>query len=82
MVESPLLLNYLILQGFELALQAGGHRFKSCSAYHGDVVQCWLERRPVTPEVASSSLVVPARYIKGFRKLRDPFFLRVSNFQP
>ena len=27
---------------------------------HGGVVQFWLERRPVTPEVASSSLVVPA----------------------
>ena len=27
---------------------------------YGDVVQFWLERRPVTPEVASSSLVVPA----------------------
>ncbi len=26
----------------------------------GGVVQFWLERRPVTPEVASSSLVVPA----------------------
>ena len=48
------------------ALQAEGHRFKPCSAYHqkrknnGRVVQFWLERRPVTPEVASSSLVAPA----------------------
>jgi hypothetical protein len=28
--------------------------------YQGDVVQFWLERRPVTPEVAGSSPVVPA----------------------
>ena len=46
------------------ALQAEGHRFKPCSAYHGGVVQFWLERRPVTPEVASSSLVAPAIFIK------------------
>ncbi len=29
-------------------------------SFMGGVVQFWLERRPVTPEVASSSLVVPA----------------------
>jgi hypothetical protein len=29
--------------------------------FFGDVVQFWLERRPVTPEVAGSSPVVPAR---------------------
>ncbi len=31
----------------------------------GDVVQFWLERRPVTPEVAGSSPVVPAIFLVG-----------------
>ena len=62
------------------ALQAGGRRFKPCSAHHGGVVQFWLERRPVTPEVASSSLVVPAKYIKGFSILLGPFFIPILNF--
>ena len=34
----------------------------------------WLERRPVTPEVASSILVAPAILDKGFRIFPKPFF--------
>ena len=37
-----------------------------------------LERRPVTPEVASSSLVAPATYIKGLAKFAKPFLLLLS----
>ncbi len=29
----------------------------------------WLERRPVTPEVASSILVAPANYNKGLQEI-------------
>ena len=35
----------------------------------------WLERRPVTPEVASSNLVVPASYIRGLAEQANPFLL-------
>ena len=39
----------------------------------GGVVQFWLERRPVTPEVASSSLVVPASNFKHLQCFIKPF---------
>ena len=44
------------------ALQAGGHRFKSYCDHHfyWGCSSVWLERLPVTQEVASSSLVTPA----------------------
>ena len=74
------------------ALQAGGHRFKPCSAYHFIMEwrggsypaakinirgrsSAWLERRPVTPEVASSILVAPANIIKGLADFGGPFFI-------
>ena len=41
----------------------------------GGVVQFWLERRPVTPEVASSSLVVPAIEKTRVTLIRSPFFI-------
>ena len=50
--------------GRALALQARGHRFKPCSAYHlfsnGVVVQHGLTRLPVTQEIAGSNPVDPA----------------------
>ena len=55
--------------GRALPLQGRGHGFDPCSAYHS--IRCtlrgrssaWLERLPVTQEVASSSLVDPAIYL-------------------
>ena len=43
----------------------------------GVVAQFWLEHRPVTPEVASSSLVYPAKktFERGSFLLFHPFFL-------
>ncbi len=57
--------------GRALPLQGRGHGFDPCSAYHSPRFtlrgrsSAWLERLPVTQEVASSSLVDPAK-IKGF----------------
>ena len=45
----------------------------------GDVVQFWLERRPVTPEVASSSLVVPAKFRKRLSETVTSFLLMAYN---
>jgi hypothetical protein len=39
------------------ALQAGGHRFKSCFAHHREPWCSWLTHRPVKPEIAGSSPV-------------------------
>ena len=49
-------------------MAATGNRLSANSkttGFFGGVVQFGLERRPVTPEVASSSLVAPAIIITG-----------------
>jgi len=38
------------------------------------------QKRPVTPEVASSSLVGPARKIQGLREQRNPCILLVPDW--
>ena len=64
------------------ALQAGGHRFEPCSAYHigrpRGRSSVWLERRPVTPEVASSSLVGPAIFKQPIVLRRQAVFCFVT----
>ena len=67
-------------------IEAGGYNFLVlicrveivagvfCIEIIGGVAQLWLERRPVTPEAASSSLVVPANDIKGLGVVARPFF--------
>ena len=65
------------------ALQAGGHRFEPCSAYHIERPRgrssVWLERRPVTPEVASSSLVGPAIFKQPIVLGRQAVFCFLTN---
>ncbi len=56
------------------ALQAVGHRFKSCPAYlleasYGLVAQFGLARLPVTQEVAGSSPVGPVHITKNSHRL-------------
>src|SRR4029450_11230205 len=41
----------------------------------------WMLRCPVTPEVASSSLVGPARESKGLRAQRNPFDVSMDSLQ-
>lgn len=61
------------------ALQAAGQRFESVIAHTNfwGGSSIWLEHRPVTPEVASSSLVYPVKspLFRGFF-FYIPFFLQ------
>ena len=66
--------------GGALPLQGRGHGFEPRSAYHSiryilrGRSSAWLERLPVTQEVASSSLVDPAIYLLLFDgERRRPF---------
>ena len=50
-------------------LHRGGQRFESFTAHQRGCSSVWLERLPVTQEVAGSSPVTPAIYVNNYYQL-------------